>query len=52
MKKTCATCEFGHTDELMDRYCVNDESEYCTDYVGEHHSCPDWTGRKERQDDE
>ena len=40
---TCLTCEYGSIDESGDVYCVNGDSEYCSEWVGADTSCERWT---------
>jgi len=41
-KKCCGTCNYGYCDELQDYICVNDESDYVTDYVDYNHCCDEY----------
>jgi hypothetical protein len=41
--KNCSHCQYGYADELKDIYCVNSDSEYCTEYVGESFHCENYT---------
>ena len=50
MKKCCGTCKWHSHEDISDGYvCVNDESEYCTDWTDYDHCCEDWEGRDEDQ---
>lgn len=42
MSKCCGTCEYGNYDEVQGYVCVNDDSEYVTDYVEYCHCCVDY----------
>lgn len=44
----CGTCRYYYRDKTMlpgDHVCVNDQSEYVTDYVERDHVCPDWEAK-------
>lgn len=45
MKQTCSTCKYCDENELKDLICVNADSEYCSDYVEEKHTCENWEGK-------
>jgi len=46
-EQCCGTCEWHQHENVTDGWvCVNDQSEYCTDYTDYGHSCPDWEGRR------
>lgn len=48
-KQCCGTCRYYYHDQTMlkgDHICVNDQSEYVTDYVEQNHSCLDWEKAK------
>lgn len=38
-EKTCETCRWWHIDELGDGYCVNSDSDHCTEWREAHHAC-------------
>ena len=42
MKHNCATCKWSDTDQIGDRYCCNDESEKCADFVDKDTVCEYW----------
>jgi len=48
-KETCYSCVWSTTDVLGDRYCVNDKSDHCADYVGNDGHCELWESKNERQ---
>ena len=45
MEKCCENCRYYRHEEIDDGYvCVNDDSEYCTDWVEPEHWCEEWMG--------
>lgn len=44
-EKCCGNCRFARTDQEDDWICVNDNSDYCSDFIDYIHECPDWEGR-------
>ena len=44
----CGNCQYDSYDKMQGYVCVNDESEYCADFVEYDHSCDDWD-KKEKQ---
>ena len=48
MENTCKSCKWCKIDELRDKICVNDESEYMADYVDDKHSCIDYEPKRKR----
>lgn len=46
-EKYCGNCRFARTDQEDDWICVNDNSDYCSDFIDYLHECPDWEGRKD-----
>ena len=46
MAKTCSNCDYcAESGEGL--VCVNDQSEYLSDFVTEEHVCDDWDGTEE-----
>ena len=44
----CGNCKYHHHEDIDDGWvCVNDASEYCTDFTEYADVCPDWEGRKQ-----
>ena len=43
MAKTCSNCDYC-AENGLDLVCVNQDSEYLSDFVSEYHSCVDWSG--------
>ena len=48
MEKTCSNCDYC-AENGEDLVCVNDKSEYLSDYVTEEHVCDDWDGNEEEE---
>lgn len=46
MAKTCSNCDYC-VENGLDLVCVNQDSEYLSDFVSEYHSCVDWPGSEE-----
>lgn len=47
-KKVCATCKYHQFESMDDGYvCVNDESEYLSDWTDFNHTCECWSGKDE-----
>ena len=48
--RNCGNCDCcaGIGEDLV---CANPESEYASDYVEESHTCDDWSGNEEEEDD-
>lgn len=44
-EKCCGNCRFARTDQEDDWICVNDNSDYCSDFIDYLHECQDWEGR-------
>lgn len=43
MDKCCETCRYCEHEDIDDGHvCVNDESEYCADWVDPEHCCAEW----------
>lgn len=42
----CETCAYYFLDELKDGYCVNADSEYCTEWVEPEFSCESYEKKK------
>lgn len=40
--KNCVKCKWSSTDQIGDRYCCNDESEHCADFVDKEMVCEEW----------
>lgn len=48
-KKVCGTCKYHQFENVDDGYmCVNDESEYLSDWTEYNDSCSEWEGRNEK----
>ena len=48
MRKCCRTCRWHSHEDISDGWvCVNDESDYCTDWTDYDHCCEDWEEREE-----
>ena len=45
----CGTCRW-HRGEGSDWVCVNDKSDYCTDFTGYEDTCEEWEGRETDND--
>ena len=46
-EKCCETCEYSSYGEDQDNMCMNEQSEYFSDYVDNDHCCDEWSGREE-----
>ena len=46
MKHNFTTCLWSDTDQIGDRYCCNDESEHCADFVDMETICKYWEEKK------
>ena len=46
MEQCCGTCKFHRTDDGGEWICVNDVSEYYTDYTEWGESCSDYEERE------
>ena len=44
-EKVCGTCFWHKKDELGDWYCVNEQSEKCTDFTWYTDSCDEYEER-------
>ena len=44
--RNCGNCEYCEK-ENGDLVCVNQLSEYVSDYVEESHTCDEWSGRED-----
>ena len=42
----CGTCKYGSYDKTNGYVCVNDESDYVTDFVEFNHVCDEWEGKR------
>lgn len=40
----CGTCQYGSYDKTNGYVCVNDKSDYVTDFVEFNHVCDEWEG--------
>lgn len=48
MDKRCDNCEYYCFEPIDQGYvCVNDDSDYCTDWVEPDHCCADWVRKDE-----
>lgn len=48
-RKCCGTCKYHQFESVDDGYvCVNDESEYLSDWTECNDSCSEWEERDER----
>lgn len=46
MNRKCENCRYYEHEDIDDGYvCVNDNSEYCTDWVEPDNFCRDWSGK-------
>lgn len=46
-QKVCGTCKYHQFEDISDGWvCVNNESEYVSDWTEFNHTCPDWEGRE------
>ena len=44
MNRKCENCRYYEHEDIDDGYvCVNDNSEYCTDWVEPEHCCEEWS---------
>lgn len=50
LKYNCTTCKYSDTDQIGDRYCINDKSEHCADFVSKDIVCELWEGQNGKQD--
>ena len=41
-KECCGMCKYGSYDNMDGYTCVNDASDYCTEWVEYEHTCEDW----------
>ncbi len=41
-KKNCLPYKWSDTDQIGDRYCINDKSEHCADFVDKDKVCELW----------
>ena len=48
--RCCGNCDFCER-ECGDLVCVNDQSEYLADFVEETHTCDDWSGSEEDEEE-
>ena len=46
MEQCCGTCKFHRTDDSGEWICVNDVSEYYTDYTERRDYCSDYEERE------
>ena len=45
-REICGTCKYHHHENVDDGWvCVNDESDYCTDFTEYDDTCNEWEGR-------
>ena len=49
MAKNCGNCDYC-AESGLDLVCVNDQSEYLSDFVSEEHVCDEWDGNEEEED--
>ena len=42
-EKKCKNCEFYSRDDLGNHVCVNNERDYCADWVEPEHCCEEWS---------
>ena len=46
MNECCGTCKWHQHEDIDDGWvCVNDRSEYCTDWTDYKDCCEDWEGK-------
>lgn len=46
-ERCCGTCKWHYHESITDGWvCVNDDSEYCTDFTDHSHTCPEWEGKQ------
>ena len=50
MAKNCGNCDYC-AENGEDLVCINSESEFLGDFVEENHSCDDWDGIEEDEDE-
>ena len=50
MEKSCGNCDYC-AENGEDLVCVNEQSEYLSDFVSEYHSCVDWSGNEGEEDE-
>lgn len=43
--KCYGTCKYGIYNEMLGYVCVNGDSEYVADFVEYGHTCEDWEGK-------
>lgn len=48
--RNCGNCDFCER-EVGDLSCANEQSEYFGDFVEESHSCDDWDGSEEDEEE-
>ena len=49
MKECCGTCKYHYLEDITDGYvCVNDRSEYCSDWTDYEHCCDEYEEREQR----
>ena len=48
-KKCCGNCDYC-AESGQDLVCVNEESEYLSDFVEPDHVCEDWEGSEEEEE--
>ena len=48
--RNCGNCNYCER-EAGDLVCVNDQSEYLADLVEETHTCDDWSGSEEDEEE-
>ena len=50
MARNCSNCDYC-AENGEDLVCVNDQSEYLSDFVTEEHVCDEWDGNEEEEED-
>lgn len=50
MARTCGNCDYC-AENGEDLVCVNDQSEYLSDFVEPDHVCDEWNGCKEDEEE-
>ena len=50
MTRTYGNCYYC-AENGLDLVCVNQDSEYVSDFVSEDHSCVDWSGNEGEEDE-
>lgn len=50
--KNCGNCKYGNYDTMQGYVCVNDESDYCADFVEHDHVCEEHEMKEGCEDDD